>query len=82
MDLATALPLMSVLAAAVGSWIGVKIALSTLQLRVDRIEKLVDMDNATIHRHAEDLLVHDLEIDSALVKLDIPRVRRQRVRDP
>lgn len=43
--------------------------------------KQVDKLGARSHRHNDTLLVHDMEIEAVLARLDIPRVRRQAVQE-
>lgn len=74
-------PALSIAAAAVGGWTGVKIAVTKLEVHMEDVREKVTRHTTEIQRHNEDLLIHDLELESVLEKLAIPRARRQRLRD-
>lgn len=73
-------PLLTLLAGAGGAWVGVKLTVAQLQVKMDQVQQDVKEHGEIIARHNDDLLVHDMEIESALGQLDLPRARRQRLR--
>lgn len=62
-----------------GGFAGARGAVVRLQTEMLEMRKRVETAEIRVHRHGSDLLVHDMEIELALTKLDIPRVRRQQV---
>jgi len=62
-----------------GGFAGARGAVVRLETQMLDMRKRMDAVEARVQRHSNDLLVHDMEIELALTKLDIPRVRRQSV---
>lgn len=69
------------LSGAVGAYLGIKVAVTRLEVwreiilgRLGALER-----NSDLHR--DDLYAHDFEIGTALEKLGLKRVSRQRIRD-
>ena len=75
------IPLLSLIGGIFGAWAGVKIAVVKLETKMEMVETRLGDLHKRSHRYANDLLIHDMEIERALVKLDIPRVRRQQVQE-
>ena len=75
------IPLLSALGGAVGSWVAVKVSVTRLEVQMEQAKKSVESHGVDIQRYGDDLLIHDLEIETALAKLGLARVRRQRLRE-
>ena len=77
------LPLVSVAAtiagAVFGGYVGVKVSVVKLQIKQEDMDKRLEALSKRAHRYNDDLLIHDMEIEGALAKLEIPRIRRQRL---
>jgi hypothetical protein len=46
---------------------------------MEEVRKRLEGLGTRMHRHNDDLLIHDMELETVLAKLDIPRARRQRL---
>lgn len=64
-----------------GGFAGARGAIVRLETQMLDVLKQVDKLGARSHRHNDTLLVHDMEIEAVLARLDIPRVRRQAVQE-
>lgn len=73
--------LFTVLGSAVGAWTAVKVSVTKLEVNVGNLLSSISKHESRIATHNDDLLVHDMELESVLGKLQIPRARRQRVRE-
>ena len=84
MTLASWMPLICVLiglsAGGLGSWIGVRIAVTRLEVWRQVDAKSIETIAARVSVHSEDLLVHDLELGQVMQYAGLDRVRRQMVR--
>lgn len=74
-------PMLSLLGGLFGAWVGVKVNITRLETKMEIAEDRLETVQKRTHRHANDLLIHDMEIERALLKLDIPRVRRQQIQE-
>lgn len=79
------IPLLSLAAAVIGgifgAWVGVKVTIVRLETQMEDVRKRVDVIHKRLHRHNDTILIHDMEIEQAYVKLDMGRVRRQAVQE-
>lgn len=75
------LPILSLLGGIAGAWVGVKVNIVRLETQMEDVRERLENARTRLHRHSNDLLIHDMEIETALVRLDIPRVRRQQVQE-
>lgn len=75
------IPLLSLIGGIFGAWVGVKVNIVRLETQMENVRERMESLHKRSHRYANDLLIHDMEIERALVKLDIPRVRRQQVQE-
>jgi len=75
------LPILSLLGGIAGAWVGVKVNIVRLETQMEDVRERLESARSRLHRHNNDLLIHDMEIETALTKLDIPRVRRQAVQE-
>lgn len=73
-------PLISLFASGLGGWIGVRIAVTRLETQMVRVIADVDRHSRELGRHAEDLTIHDMELEQVLNHLDMKRAPRQRLR--
>jgi hypothetical protein len=85
MDSTTLIAILTAVATAVlsgfGSWVAVKIAVAKLEVRMQTAGDTIERHDLTLRQLNDDALIHDMELESALSALKLPRVRRQRVRD-
>lgn len=72
----------------IGSYAGLKVWQARQEIynetrdqRQTAMQAEIDMLRLRTHDYAEDLLVHDIEIDSIMEKLSMQRVKRQRLRN-
>lgn len=75
------IPGLTLICGLAGGFAGARSAIVRLETQMEDVRKRLDILHARSHRHANDLLIHDMEIEQALLKLDIPRVRRQAVQE-
>lgn len=73
------IPGLTLICGLAGGFAGARGALVRLQTEMLEVRKRMEAAEARVHRHGSDLLIHDMEMELALSKLDIPRVRRQQV---
>jgi hypothetical protein len=77
------IPVLSLLAAVLGgifgAWVGVKTTIVRLETQMEDVRARVEGIHKRLHRHNDTLLIHDGEIEQALNKLEIKRLRRQTV---
>jgi len=73
------IPGLTLICGLAGGFAGARGAVVRLETQMLEMRKRMDTAEGRVHRHGSDLLVHDMEIELALTKLDIPRVRRQTV---
>lgn len=62
-----------------GGFAGARGAIVRLETQMADVLKRLETLGHRTHRHNDDLLIHDIELEAALAKLDIPRARRQRL---
>jgi hypothetical protein len=74
-------PFLSLVGGIAGAWVGVKVNITRLETKMEMVEERLESVHKRTHRHSNDLLIHDMEIEQALGKLDLPRVRRQQVQE-
>lgn len=74
------IPLLSLLGGFVGAWVGMTYKLARLEAHSEEYAKWKERAHKQLHEHNEDLLIHDIELDSVMRRLDMPRARRQEVR--
>jgi len=73
------IPGLTLICGLAGGFAGARGAVVRLETQMLDMRKRMDAVEARVQRHSNDLLVHDMEIELALTKLDITRVRRQSV---
>jgi len=73
------IPGLTLICGLAGGFAGARGAVVRLETQMLDMRKRMDAVEARVQRHSNDLLVHDMEIELALTKLDISRVRRQSV---
>lgn len=73
------IPLASLIGGIFGAWVGVKVNIVRLETQMQGVLKSLGSAKRRLSRHNDTLLVHDIEIESVLTKLEMPRVRRQNV---
>lgn len=70
---------MTLVAGLSGGYAGARGAIVRLETQMKEVRERLETIGLRSHRHNDTLLVHDIEIELCLQKLDIPRVRRQAV---
>lgn len=73
------MPAMTLIAGLSGGYAGARGAIVRLETQMKEVRERLEVIGMRSHRHNDTLLVHDMEIELALQKLEIPRVRRQSV---
>lgn len=73
------IPVLTFISGIAGGFMGARGAIIRLETQMADVRTGLEKLNKTTSRHNDDLLVHDMELETALTKLDIPRVRRQRL---
>lgn len=71
------IPGLTLICGLAGGFAGARSAIVRLETQMEGVLKEVIFLRSKVERHARDLLVHDMEIEQALLKLDVSRVRRQ-----
>lgn len=61
----------------IGTYVGMKVGLAKLQFHMDHVLERMEILGKRSHSHNEDLLIHDMEIDDMMRKLEMPRKKRQ-----
>lgn len=75
------IPGLTLICGLAGGFAGARSAIVRLETQMEDVRKRMDQMGGRVHRHTNDLLIHDMEIELALTKLEIPRVRRQAVQE-
>lgn len=75
------IPAMTLAAGLAGGYAGARGAIVRLETQMKEVRERLEVIGIRSHRHNDTLLVHDMEIELALTKLQIPRVRRQMVQE-
>lgn len=73
------IPVLTFISGIAGGFMGARGAIIRLETQMADVRTGLEKLNTKTNRHNDDLLVHDMELETALAKLDIPRVRRQRL---
>lgn len=73
------IPGLTLICGLAGGFAGARSAIVRLETQMEDVRKRLESLDQRSHRHNDTLLVHDIEIEAVLTKLDIPRVRRQLV---
>lgn len=73
------LPGLTLLCGLAGGFAGARGAIVRLETQMDDVRNRLEAIGKKTHRHNDDLLIHDMELETVLAKLDIPRARRQRL---
>lgn len=73
-------PLITVISAGLGAWVGVRVAVTRLEVEMKGALSQLTRHEREIAQHNDDLLVHDMELEQALNKLELKRHRRQALR--
>jgi hypothetical protein len=74
------MPLLALLGGFSGAWIGMSSKLTRLEVEVRALTAWRERAHKQLHDHNDDLLIHDIELQTALTRLEIPRAVRQRLR--
>lgn len=75
------IPALTLVCGLAGGFAGARGAIVRLETQMKEVRDKLEILGVRSHRHNDTLLVHDMEIELALTKLDIPRVRRQMVQE-
>lgn len=75
------IPGLTLICGLAGGFAGARSAIVRLETQMEDVRKRLESLGVRSHRHNDTLLVHDMEIEAVLAKLDIPRVRRQVVQE-
>lgn len=75
------IPALTLVCGLAGGFAGARSAIVRLETQMKEVRDKLEILGLRSHRHNDTLLVHDMEIELALTKLEIPRVRRQVVQE-
>ncbi len=75
------IPVLTFASGVAGGFAGARGAIVRLETQMEDVRIRMEGMSKKIHRHNDDLLVHDLELEGALLKLGVPRARRQRLQE-
>lgn len=75
------IPVLTFISGIAGGFMGARGAIIRLETQMIDVRDRLDELHKRVNRHNDDLLVHDMEMETVLNKLDIPRVRRQRIQE-
>lgn len=81
LDWSFLIPLLSLMGGIFGAWVGVKVNIVKLETQMEDVRTRLDGVHKRLHRHNDTILIHDMEIETALAKLDVARIRRQQVQE-
>lgn len=73
------IPGLTLICGLAGGFAGARGAIVRLETQMADVLKRLETLGQRAHRHNDDLLIHDIELETVLAKLDIPRARRQRL---
>lgn len=73
-------PIATLLSGGFGGWVGVKVAVTKLEVQMTRALEDIARHERILGQHNDDLLTHDMELETALTTLKLKRVRRQPLR--
>lgn len=73
------IPGLTLICGLAGGFAGARGAIVRLETQMADVLKRLEILGQRGHRHNDDLLIHDMELETVLAKLDIPRARRQRL---
>jgi len=75
------IPLASIIVGLVSGWVGaylgLKVGVARLQWNDEDMRKEIDKLVKRSDAYNEDLLIHDLELEDVMRKIELPRKRRQ-----
>lgn len=73
------IPGLTLICGLAGGFAGARSAIVRLETQMEDVRKRLEALGHKAHRHNDDLLIHDMELEAVLAKLDMPRARRQRL---
>lgn len=73
------IPGLTLICGLAGGFAGARSAIVRLETQMEDVRKRLEHLGNRMHRHNDDLLIHDMELEGILAKLDLPRARRQRL---
>lgn len=73
------IPGLTLICGLAGGFAGARGAIVRLETQMEEVRKRLEGLGTKMHRHNDDLLIHDMELEAVLAKLDMPRARRQRL---
>jgi hypothetical protein len=74
------IPVLTIIAGGVGGYIGAVTKIAVLELQMREVLEWKSKATEKLSWHNEDLLIHDVEIQTLCNKSEIPRALRQRTR--
>jgi hypothetical protein len=64
-----------------GGYIGASRKVIVLEMKVEDLLKWKEKAHTSLHAYNEDILIHDIELQTIMSKTGIPRAKRQRYRE-
>jgi len=62
-----------------GGFAGARGAIVRLETQMADVLKRMDVLGKRVHRHNDDIIIHDAEMDTVMAKLDLRRLPRQKI---
>lgn len=61
----------------IGAYVGMKVGITRLEVYMEDARQRLDKVTSLVSSHNEDILIHDVELEDVMRKLELPRKRRQ-----
>lgn len=61
----------------IGAYVGMKVGMAKLEVHMEDVRERLDTVSRNVYSHNEDILIHDVELEDVMRKLEMPRKRRQ-----
>lgn len=75
------IPVLTFASGVAGGFAGARGAIVRLETQMEDVRRRQESMSGKLNRHNDDLLVHDMELEGALLKLGLARARRQRLQE-
>lgn len=72
-------PALTLMCGLAGGFAGARGAIVRLQTQMIDVRTRLETLGKRLHRHNDDLIIHDAELDTVMTKLDIKRLPRQKI---
>lgn len=73
------IPALTLAAGLAGGYAGARGAIVRLETQMADVRTRMEVLGKRVHRHNDDLIIHDAEMDTVMARLDIRRLPRQKI---